>query len=96
MLDAIEGERYDRVAIEVESAQHGVIEAYCYIANTFVDDQLPFDWYVQHVLNGALEHTFPAEYVALIKAQPHVIDHHEERAQREWQLHRPIKITKKA
>ncbi|MCF6436057.1 MULTISPECIES: gamma-glutamylcyclotransferase family protein [Pseudoalteromonas] len=96
MLDAIEGERYDRVSIEVDSAQHGLIEAYCYIANTFIEDQLPFDWYVQHVLNGALEHTFPSEYVALIEAQTHVTDHFTERSEREWQLHRPLKKTKKA
>ncbi|CAM4037807.1 gamma-glutamylcyclotransferase family protein [Pseudoalteromonas byunsanensis] len=96
MLDAIEGERYDRVSVEVEAHRHGLIEAYCYIANTFIDDHLPFDWYVQHVLSGALEHAFPTEYVSLIKSQPHITDHHGERAQREWQLHSPLKTTKKA
>ncbi|MBD1580802.1 gamma-glutamylcyclotransferase family protein [Pseudoalteromonas sp. S16_S37] len=95
-LDIIEGERYDRVTLDVEALEHGPMQAHCYIANTFIDTHLPFDWYVQHVLHGALEHGFPAEYIKHIEAQRHITDHDVERAQREWQLYQKVRLSKKA
>ncbi|CAH9049730.1 hypothetical protein PSECIP111951_00453 [Pseudoalteromonas holothuriae] len=93
-LDAIEGARYDRTTLEVEALEHGMVQAYSYIANTFIDDHLPFDWYVQHVLNGALEHRFSPAYVASIQAQSHIADHNLERAQREWLLYQSMQAKK--
>ncbi|BBN80672.1 hypothetical protein PA25_06570 [Pseudoalteromonas sp. A25] len=95
-LDNIEGPRYNRTKLEVEAIEHGPMHAHCYIANTFIDDHLPFDWYVQHVLHGAKEHRFPTDYVRQIESQQHVTDHDVSRAEREWQLYQKVRLSKKA
>ncbi|MBQ4838379.1 gamma-glutamylcyclotransferase family protein [Pseudoalteromonas luteoviolacea] len=76
-LDNIEGPRYDRVVFNVDLMNRRTIAAHCYVANTFVSNQLPFTWYKQHVLNGALEHGFPAPYVERIKMQKSIVDENE-------------------
>lgn len=73
-LDEIEGSRYHCRNLAVEHLGHGHVEAWCYIANTFIEQQLPYDWYVQHVLAGAREHQLPSDYINAIADQQHDID----------------------
>ncbi len=45
-----------------------VVSAVAYVA-TNVDSTLkPFDWYQAHVVEGAVEHGLPAEYIAGLRA----------------------------
>jgi len=68
-LDRAEGlgYGYDQVAIEV-SQDGRPVSAVAYVA-TNVDSTLkPFDWYHAHVVEGAVEHGLPAEYIAGLRA----------------------------
>ncbi len=92
-LDDIEGERYSCHCLPVERQDGGMVDAWCYIANTFVEHQLPFDWYVHHVLAGAKEHQFPTSYLQAISAQSHVTDNNSDRQQQELAIYQ-CDITK--
>ncbi len=68
-LDRAEGlgYGYEQVEIEVQSGGRWVTAA-AYVA-TNVDPTLrPFDWYHAYVVDGALKHGLPEEYVAVLKA----------------------------
>ncbi|MEJ6474357.1 gamma-glutamylcyclotransferase family protein [Pseudoalteromonas piscicida] len=90
-LDEIEGERYTCQRVPVALQAGSTLDAWCYIANTFVEDELPFDWYVKHVLAGAQEHRFPFEYQKVILEQSHIIDNDTDRKQRELAIYQSIK-----
>lgn len=68
-LDAIEGARYERVELDVTMQNASTAAVSCYVANTFISDELPFDWYLNHVLVGAQEQGFPEFYIEHIRAQ---------------------------
>ncbi|KAF7772232.1 hypothetical protein PCIT_a2262 [Pseudoalteromonas citrea] len=87
LLDEIEGVRYDRTEVSVQLNSGQCVSAYCYIANTLITDQLPFDWYVQHVYAGGLEHNFPTYYLARIKEQASVIDRQTQRKEIELSIY---------
>ena len=87
-LDEIEGARYDRKAVEIVRTCGEILNAQSYIANSFIDKHLPFDWYVEHVLKGAQEHQFNSHYIAQISAQASQTDSNLERAAREWAIHK--------
>jgi hypothetical protein len=88
LLDKIEGTRYDRSQVSVQLDSGEYVSAYCYIANTLVTEQLPFDWYVYHVYIGALEHHFPTSYLSRIKGQASVIDQNVGRKEAELSLYK--------
>lgn len=69
MLDRAEGLGYGYEQIEIEVSQgERSISAVAYVA-TSVDSTLrPFDWYHAHVVDGALEHGLPAEYIAGLRS----------------------------
>lgn len=87
-LDEIEGARYNREAVEVIKPCGEILVAQSYIANTFISSELPFDWYVAHVVKGAQEHSFHAHYITQISAQASQIDSNLARASREWDIHK--------
>ncbi|KZX01873.1 hypothetical protein JL49_03290 [Pseudoalteromonas luteoviolacea] len=87
-LDSIEGARYDRVSKQVRLLNGEFLEAYCYIANTFHTDQLPFSWYKQHVLIGAREHCFPSSYIDTINHQTSMQDPDVKREQLELEIYK--------
>ncbi|TMP45096.1 gamma-glutamylcyclotransferase [Pseudoalteromonas citrea] len=87
LLDEVEGARYDRTEVTVQLRSGEYVSAYCYIANTLITTQLPFDWYVQHVYAGALEHHFPTSYLARIKEQASVIDRQAQRKEAELSIY---------
>ncbi|MDK1289477.1 gamma-glutamylcyclotransferase family protein [Pseudoalteromonas umbrosa] len=73
-LDDIEGARYDRVQFDVLIGNDDYVSVHCYVANTFVNKELPFDWYKHHVFVGAQEHGFPIDYIEMIKTQKSTAD----------------------
>ncbi|MCF6438957.1 gamma-glutamylcyclotransferase [Pseudoalteromonas luteoviolacea] len=73
-LDDIEGSRYDRAQFNVLMGKGSHACVHCYVANTFINKELPFDWYTHHVLVGAQEHGFPSDYIEMIKMQKSTAD----------------------
>ena len=74
-LDRVEGVQsggYARQTISVRLADGQTVDAQTYIAQEpFVDDTLiPFDWYLDLVLAGAIEHGLPAEHVEALRQTP--------------------------
>ncbi len=67
-LDAIEG-GYERTSVLVQFRER---EASCvtYASSRRIDDAVPFDWYKRHILNGALEHALPTDYIAFLRTLP--------------------------
>jgi gamma-glutamylcyclotransferase (GGCT)/AIG2-like uncharacterized protein YtfP len=68
ILDAIEGlgNGYDVKTVMVET-EYGFLEAFTYYAIRKDSSLKPYDWYVQHVLNGAREQGFPNDYIEKIQ-----------------------------
>jgi gamma-glutamylcyclotransferase len=68
-LDRAEGLGYGYEQVAIEVSQDGrPVSAVAYVA-TNVDSTLkPFDWYQAHVVEGAVEHGLPAEYIAGLRA----------------------------
>ena len=89
-LDECEGLGYGYNNCVVNLDKFG--ECSTYIADSsVVDDSLsPMDWYKEYVLQGALYHGFPREYVAWIRQQAATNDSDGKRAAREWKLIREI------
>jgi gamma-glutamylcyclotransferase len=83
-LDRAEGNRhgYDATQIQVHTLA-GPISALTYIATNEKDGLLPRHWYKQHVLDGALAATLPADYVNAIANIGSAPDREEIRAARE-------------
>lgn len=87
-LDRCEGEGYKVVHVEVETEDGELVRALSYAAVLIKPELRPYPWYKQHVLNGAREHALPADYIAMIEAEPTQQDHDEARAERELALYR--------
>lgn len=60
------GYEIKHVTIVTESGKD--IKAFTYYATRIAVDIKPFHWYKQHVLSGAMEHSFPAPYIEKIVA----------------------------
>ena len=86
ILDKIEGPRYDCFAISATTECGDSYNAYCYIANTFDSQLLPYYWYLRHVLTGAEEAQLPDEYLDKIRLQPSKQDPDQLRAKREFSI----------
>ena len=68
-LDRAEGLGSGYKQVEIEVSRDGrPVAAVAYVA-TDVDTTLkPFDWYHAHVVDGAVEHGLPAEYIAGLRS----------------------------
>jgi hypothetical protein len=73
--------------VEVFTADGKTIEAITYYAATSDGMHPPYHWYKQHVLRGALEHSFPAEYIAAIEAVHSIEDPSPEQASNELAIY---------
>ena len=86
-LDQIEGEGYQRRTLAVYR-KHQRLEVQSFIACRTDEHLLPFAWYVQHVLSGAMENNLPQRHIDFIADVKAVADTDTARAEREMQLHR--------
>jgi hypothetical protein len=50
-----------------------------YYANDIDPQQLPYSWYVRHVVVGGREHSLPEEYISSIERMPQAEDPDRER-----------------
>lgn len=70
-LDAIEGPGYERIEVEVATANQKM-SAFTYLARHSQVDAtlLPADWYRALVLAGAREHGLPASWIRALEGEP--------------------------
>jgi len=77
-VDLTEGvliENYRRVAVEVAPLGGGAaFEAWTLTSERRADGLLPSERYMELLVDGALHHGLPAEYVAWLRARPAVAD----------------------
>jgi hypothetical protein len=88
-LDEIEthGFGYQRREVAVRSLGGEHLDVFTYYALDINYTQQPYTWYKEHVLRGALEHGFPADYVEYIRATPSIEDRDEQRRRRELAIY---------
>ena len=75
VLDTIEGvgHGYHDHPVTVER-ENGIVDAFTYYPARLDCESLPYDWYKQLVLAGAIENCFPAYYIKLIESVQAVVD----------------------
>ena len=69
-LDRFEG-GYERITVTVTNADRQRLSCACYASDTLLENGACFDWYKQHMLDGAREHGLPANYIAMLDAVAH-------------------------
>ena len=62
------GRGYTRRALKVTTDRGSCVEVFTYTALLTDASLRPFDWYLRHVLTGAIEHRLPEEYIAIIRS----------------------------
>ncbi len=89
VLDRAEGlgHGYDEKKVFVSDIQGNVEMAVTYYATNINESLLPYTWYKEHVLIGAVEANLPDEYMAVIHAIRAVQDHDIEREAEQRAIH---------
>ncbi len=89
LLDKAEGVgfgyvRVERTLLYKEEAQ----QAFLYLAQpAYIESKgLPYDWYMQFVLQGAIQNQLPAFYIREIEKIQHKADMNQERAQKNAEI----------
>jgi cation transport regulator ChaC len=80
-LDRTEGVHrgvYERLAVEVTSGEHRLVEAYAYISDHGVDGRKPSARYLGLLLDGAREYGLPSSYVAELEGLELAVDEREQ------------------
>ena len=89
LLDHAEGAGYGYVRAEHDVLyQGGTVRAFLYFAQPeyIVSNGLPYDWYVQFVLEGAKENDLPLSYIEKIEQTPRQADANLQRVQRNREI----------
>ena len=88
-LDRMEslGNGYETKEVEIVTSSNEAISAFTYIATRINKDLKPFHWYKHHVVYGARENNFPAEYIESILSIESIDDHDLERVERELSIY---------
>ncbi len=89
ILDQIEGLGcgYDEKTVELRTLSGQTIFAVTYFAIDIDKNMIPYHWYKQHVLRGAIEHNLPRDYIRLIETIPSKPDPDERRNLRELAIY---------
>jgi gamma-glutamylcyclotransferase len=67
-LDAFEG-GYERVTLQIR-ADSETLACETYLSDRVTDAQVAYDWYRQHMVDGAEEHGLPPAWLAMLGALP--------------------------
>ncbi len=88
-LDIIEGVGYgyENRFVTVRLGDGSLLRAWVYCATSIDTALLPFDWYREHVVRGAIENGLPDRYVAMIRAVQVMTDPDRERSARELSIY---------
>jgi len=81
ILDCIEGlgSGYDEKTVELRMDAGQTLFAITYFAIDIDKNMIPYHWYKEHVLRGAIEHNLPQDYIKLIEATPSKADQDHQR-----------------
>jgi len=90
LLDVYEGlgNGYDQKAISVIASNGKTLMVLYYYATEIDNSLKPYEWYKQHVLQGAYEHGLPSDYIASIESIKTVPDLNTKRHERELYIYR--------
>lgn len=69
ILDRFEG-GYERIRLQVTRGDGSSADAVSYQSDRHCEDQVPFDWYLALMVEGARAHGLPESYVAGLEALP--------------------------
>ncbi len=88
-LDQIEGlgRGYDEKLVEIRTPLGQVLSAVTYYAIEIDHSLIPYHWYKQHVLRGAIEHGLPVEYISKIESIESQEDPDQQRSHRELSIY---------
>ena len=69
LLDEYEGlgKGYEQKTIQIITQNSGIITAVTYYATDIDSSIKPYQWYKEHVLQGAKEHNLPKDYIDKIR-----------------------------
>lgn len=89
-LDKYEGcgYGYERKSVIINSTSGEQNKAETYVATRIDPHIRPFDWYKEHVLQGATSNDLPTDYIAMISSVAADIDHDINRRTRELAIYR--------
>ena len=88
-LDQIEGlgTGYNEKIVQVTTLSGIILPSVTYFAIDIGHNLMPYDWYKQHVLRGAIEHGLPADYIRKIESFESQEDADERRSHRELSIY---------
>jgi gamma-glutamylcyclotransferase len=88
-LDQIEGLGigYEEKIVQVTTLSGNRLSSVTYFAIDIDHGMIPYHWYKQHVLRGAIEHGLPAEYIRKIESFKSQKDADERRSHRELSIY---------
>ena len=88
-LDRIEGlgVGYDEKTVQLRTDTGQTLFAITYIAIDIDQNLMPYHWYKQHVLRGAIERNLPQDYIKLIEATLSTPDPDDQRNLRELAIY---------
>jgi len=88
-LDQIEGlgTGYDEKIVTITTLSGSRLSSVTYFAIDIDHGLIPYHWYKQHVLRGAIEHGLPADYIDKIESIESQEDADERRSHRELSIY---------
>jgi hypothetical protein len=89
LLDRIEGlgTGYDEKIVSITTLSGALLTSVTYFAIDIDHSLVPYHWYKQHVLRGAIEHRLPAEYISKIESIESQEDPDQHRSHREQSIY---------
>jgi hypothetical protein len=89
LLDRIEGlgTGYNEKIVSITTLSGALLTSVTYFAIDIDHSLVPYHWYKQHVLRGAIEHRLPAEYVSKIESIESQEDPDQHRSHRELSIY---------
>ena len=89
ILDSYEGLGigYSEKPIELITKSGQTLSAFTYYALIIDETMIPYHWYKEHVLRGAMEHELPADYVESIRQTASKMDLDYFRSERELAIY---------
>jgi len=88
-MDAFEGDGYQRMPLLVLTADGGTHRVVAYCATDSDPSLLPYSWYREHAVRGAIEAELPPDYIMRLRSIRSAVDPDAARAAREFAIYAP-------
>ena len=87
------GKGYNEEKLVVTAVDNNQVECCAYVADKSAEKEnlLPYDWYRDMVVIGAIENSLESEYIAFLKAFQYSIDPDYERRKKKYFIIQPLK-----